>query len=361
MRAGRGTILLGVLAAIIFVGVWIASGDDGDDSSSPSTTATTTEGGNSDDDSDANTGSDGSSGSADGSDSDGGGTIGRLLAADSDFSIFAGALDDAGLLSGLDESGPFTVFAPADDGIDAAILEATITSSDADAQRTLAFHVADGMFTIDDLVQLRTIDTLAGQALRAFPLAEGGGVLLNNGVAIRETIESTNGIIHVIDRLLVPSGSGASPDTDSSTTTSVDPDVGDDTTTTAADTTTTTTPPASTGELSELTGLDPIQFADSSSVIAPESTPTLDRIVEILQANSDAQIEIGGHTDNVGAVTGNQRLSERRATAVRDYLVEAGVDAARLTAVGYGSDQPIDSNDTAEGRAANRRIEFTVL
>ena len=90
------------------------------------------------------------------------------------------------------------------------------------------------------------------------------------------------------------------------------------------------------------------------------SLETLDRVLDILNANPTANIEIGGHTDNIGPIGGNIRLSERRANAVRDYLIFGGIEASRLTAVGYGPDQPIASNDTAEGRAANRRIEFTV-
>ena len=65
-----------------------------------------------------------------------------------------------------------------------------------------------------------------------------------------------------------------------------------------------------------------------------------------------------GHTDDIGPADGNQRLSQRRADAVRNWLVDNGIDADRLTAVGYGEDQPIADNSTEEGRTANRRIEF---
>jgi hypothetical protein len=71
-------------------------------------------------------------------------------------------------------------------------------------------------------------------------------------------------------------------------------------------------------------------------------------------------IEVAGHTDSDGEDAANQALSEKRAQAVADYLVKAGLPANRFTAVGYGSAQPIASNDTEDGKAQNRRIEFTV-
>jgi len=74
----------------------------------------------------------------------------------------------------------------------------------------------------------------------------------------------------------------------------------------------------------------------------------------------DALIEISGHTDSVGSDDTNLQLSRRRAEAVSDYLKRAGVGAERMTAVGYGKTRPIASNDSEEGRARNRRIEFDV-
>ena len=73
-----------------------------------------------------------------------------------------------------------------------------------------------------------------------------------------------------------------------------------------------------------------------------------------------AAIEISGHTDGDGEDAFNQALSEKRAQAVADYLVKAGLPADRFTAVGYGSTQPIASNETDDGKAHNRRIEFVV-
>ena len=74
----------------------------------------------------------------------------------------------------------------------------------------------------------------------------------------------------------------------------------------------------------------------------------------------EASISIEGHTDSQGPDVYNQDLSERRASAVVDYLVSQGIDATRLSAVGYGETNPIADNETREGRAINRRIEFSV-
>ena len=71
-------------------------------------------------------------------------------------------------------------------------------------------------------------------------------------------------------------------------------------------------------------------------------------------------IEIGGHTDSEGTPERNQRLSDRRAQSVYDYLTRKGVEAKKLVAVGYGETRPLVPNDSAENRAKNRRIEFTV-
>lgn len=73
------------------------------------------------------------------------------------------------------------------------------------------------------------------------------------------------------------------------------------------------------------------------------------------------KVEIGGHTDNVGDDSSNQVLSDNRAKAVRDWLIENGIAADRLTHKGYGETEPIASNDTEEGRAQNRRTELKII
>jgi outer membrane protein OmpA-like peptidoglycan-associated protein len=104
--------------------------------------------------------------------------------------------------------------------------------------------------------------------------------------------------------------------------------------------------------------LDGITFATGKADITPESENTLRKALKTLQTYSDISVEIAGYTDNVGSDASNQKLSEKRANSVRDWLVRQGVDPTRIVAVGYGESNPIASNDTPEGRQKNRRIEF---
>jgi outer membrane protein OmpA-like peptidoglycan-associated protein len=102
-------------------------------------------------------------------------------------------------------------------------------------------------------------------------------------------------------------------------------------------------------------------FPTASHELLPASEVELDKLVRLLFLNPALRIELGGHTDNVGNDAANQQLSEQRAHAVRDHLIGRGVDAARVTARGYGEARPVATNDTEEGRALNRRTEVTVL
>ena len=104
-----------------------------------------------------------------------------------------------------------------------------------------------------------------------------------------------------------------------------------------------------------------ITFDTSSDVIKPESGPTLHSILKLLQDDAALRFEIQGHTDNQGSTTVNGPLSERRAGAVKGWLVTQGIEEGRLTTKGLGSTNPIDDNSTAEGRANNRRVEFVKL
>jgi outer membrane protein OmpA-like peptidoglycan-associated protein len=107
-----------------------------------------------------------------------------------------------------------------------------------------------------------------------------------------------------------------------------------------------------------------IQFDTNSAVIKADSIPILDNavasITQEFAAFPNINIEVGGHTDNVGRASANQQLSQSRAQAVLDYLTSKGVDGTRLTAKGYGATKPIADNKTEIARATNRRIEFTV-
>lgn len=104
-----------------------------------------------------------------------------------------------------------------------------------------------------------------------------------------------------------------------------------------------------------------ILFASGSATIEGESTPTLKEITDMLQAHPDLKLMIEGHTDNQGTADGNLTLSEQRAAAVKSYLVSRGIDGARLSTRGYGQARPVASNDTAEGRQQNRRVELVKM
>ena len=95
--------------------------------------------------------------------------------------------------------------------------------------------------------------------------------------------------------------------------------------------------------------------------VKSDSYAELDRLVALLSDITSLKIEISGHTDNIGSVSFNELLSQRRADAVVNYLVGQGVDKKRLSAKGYGQSKPVDSNNTAEGRALNRRTEFEII
>jgi outer membrane protein OmpA-like peptidoglycan-associated protein len=107
--------------------------------------------------------------------------------------------------------------------------------------------------------------------------------------------------------------------------------------------------------------LNNVFFETNKWDLKPESMVELNRLVDLLSANPDKKIEIGGHTDNVGSDESNQTLSQNRAKSVVDYLVKKGIDATRLSSKGYGETTPVATNDTDEGRAKNRRTEFKVV
>ena len=113
-------------------------------------------------------------------------------------------------------------------------------------------------------------------------------------------------------------------------------------------------------ELGENVVLNNIFFDTDKWELKPESEVELKKLVVLLKDNPNMKIEIAGHTDNIGSREHNLTLSENRAKAVCDYLVSKGISRGRLTYKGYGFDKPIGTNDTEEGRALNRRTEFTI-
>lgn len=107
--------------------------------------------------------------------------------------------------------------------------------------------------------------------------------------------------------------------------------------------------------------LNNIFFDFNKADLKKESFQELDRVIRLLQSHSKLVIEVSGHTDNVGDDAYNQKLSQQRADAVKQYLLKKGVDAARLSSKGYGETKPITGNATDKDRSTNRRVEFIII
>ena len=114
-------------------------------------------------------------------------------------------------------------------------------------------------------------------------------------------------------------------------------------------------------EVGESFVLRNVFFDFDKSTLKKESEVELNKLVNYLTSNKGIKIEIGGHTDNQGSESYNERLSNDRAKAVYDYLVNKGIDSKRMSYKGYGMSKPVATNDTEEGRALNRRTEFTII
>lgn len=114
-------------------------------------------------------------------------------------------------------------------------------------------------------------------------------------------------------------------------------------------------------EVGQSIRLNNIFFDFAIATLREESFHELDRILPYFEKFPNLKIELSGHTDAVGSDTANQKLSEARASSVRDYLIENGVRIDKIEAVGYGESEPVSTNDTDEGRQLNRRVEFKVL
>lgn len=113
-------------------------------------------------------------------------------------------------------------------------------------------------------------------------------------------------------------------------------------------------------QITEVLKLDIVEFLTGSAQLTPKGQATLDKVAAVLAQVPDLPVGISGHTDSVGNRAYNLDLSRRRAESCRDYLVQKGIAAARLTTEGVGPDKPVDTNDTEAGRQRNRRIEFSV-
>ncbi len=114
-------------------------------------------------------------------------------------------------------------------------------------------------------------------------------------------------------------------------------------------------------EVGGVVRLNNIFFETARSRLKPESRMELDQMVQTLKEHPTMRVELGGHTDSEGTDATNQKLSQDRSNAVRTYLIEKGIEPDRVQSVGYGESRPVATNDTPEGRQANRRVEFTIL
>jgi outer membrane protein OmpA-like peptidoglycan-associated protein len=106
---------------------------------------------------------------------------------------------------------------------------------------------------------------------------------------------------------------------------------------------------------------DNLNFEFATTKLTPESEQTVKELVAILKAYPSTEARLEGHTDNVGDAEANKKLSQDRADSVKSVMEASGIDAARVSATGYGQEKPRASNDTEEGRAQNRRLELVVV
>lgn len=249
-------------------------------------------------------------------------TVGDLIDSDpqDDLSSLASSVESMGLRDALDQEGPITVFAPTNAAFDEAS-EVLATTDDDRTTAVLAYHVVPGEFPSSDLSIGQELTTVQGETI---VITEG--VTLNDDASVVEAdLLASNGVVHKIDRVLVPG--------------------------------TFRTEQA----LNDLFALEPIQFATASARILSDSEPVLDQAIETLTANPTGAVEVEGHTDSVGGEASNESLSQRRAESVVDYLIGGGVDADRLTAIGYGETRlKINPEESAADRQQNRRIEFRI-
>ncbi|MBR1799391.1 MAG: OmpA family protein [Bacteroidales bacterium] len=107
--------------------------------------------------------------------------------------------------------------------------------------------------------------------------------------------------------------------------------------------------------------IENIHFPVNQSILLPQSYRALQMILTMLKHQPSLRIKLQGHTDNTGTVEGNLRLSQERADAIRQYLIQHGIEARRIQAEGMGESHPLQNNDTPEGRAKNRRVELHIL
>ena len=247
-------------------------------------------------------------------------TAWELLGADSNTSAFASLGGPLGLETRLSSLTDYTVFAPSDSAIAQLTPEqlGALAADPEQANALLEYHVVNGQFTAADLLandggQLESIN-----GLPVLVTVDGDTVVLNGSTRVEAAdFNAASSTVHVIDSVLeAPT-------------------------------------------INQVLNLGNIQFEVISSRLTPQGIAELDKAVAFFNENPDAQALIEGHTDTDGDADANQRLSERRANAVRQYLIDQGISGDRLEAQGFGESQPI-LIDGVEDKVASRRIEFVL-
>jgi len=225
----------------------------------------------------------------------------------------------------LPQGQTFTVFAPTDIAVEALDIAALQEFAElVQLNEILQFHIVEEVFNFADLAEGTTLRTLQGETI-AISRTEEGFTTVAGGMVLSSDIEGTDGVIHIIDKVLIPG--------------TIQTEI----------------------ELNQIVVFDPVLFAVGSPFLADSSRPILEEIATILINNPEGNLEVQGHTDTDGSEEINLTLSQNRADTVRDFLIAEGVGPERVSAVGYGETRlKIDPEETAEDRAKNRRIEFRV-
>lgn len=275
------------------------------------------------------------------------GDVFEALQADERFSTLVKALGTAGLTGTLQGKGPFTVFAPTNaafaalgDGVADQLLadRATLT-------KVLTYHVVAGKLT-SDVMKIGPVRTVAGGNLTIG--VTGGKVSVNDAKVVTADVPATNGVVHVVDKVLVPEGVDLAKVTASPTTTTTAPPA---TTTTVPATTTTTaatTPAVTSGPTGTLAWV--VYFDSDSATIRPDAAAVLrDAATKI---PNGAKVSLVGVADTRGPVDANEKLSADRARAVQRALENAGVKAT-FTITGKGAEANSDLQKA-------RRVEISV-
>jgi len=249
-------------------------------------------------------------------------TLWQALGDTPDNSQFAAIGGPLGLQDALEADGPLTVLAPSNDALDAfggENIGALAADPDA-AAAVVGYHFIPGEVFAGDIAALdgQTVTTTTGLPIR-IDLDDEGTVFLNDTTrVVQADIEADNGVLHVIDMVLMPPSN-----------------------------------------INEAIGLQNVEFEVASAVITAAGQEELQLAVAFFNDNPGVNATIEGHTDTDGSADGNLDLSQRRAEAVEQFLIDNGIDGDRLNPIGFGEEQPI-LDDGVEDKPASRRIEFVV-